>query len=154
MKTLGEEKVDAASSEAVDDGAKPGADEGGKDAEDTALSDEAFQEMAKEVEAVSKDIGNDPLLADYLVEYEKLAKSMKSAFENQTRVESKCTSLQGEIDSIREELKHNTQVGSTQQERKLRLTEEIEEAWTGVKDAHNRSSWRAENGQRRPSHAS
>ena len=109
--------------------------------------DEDFLQLEKEIASTLSDL-SDPsniLLADFSLEYDKLARALRGAHENELRVEKKCRSLVNDAASIKEKARNEAGEQDELHSRKLHLTTEIEEAWKGVKVAHEKSTDRRKN---------
>jgi chromosome segregation ATPase len=115
-----------------------GGDAAGSDSDE----DDDFARLELEIADTAAELGEDKniLLADFADEYDKLARALKSAHENEMRVENKCSKLVMDCASIKEQARSERAEQEELHASKLRLTADIEKAWKGVKTAHEKSA--------------
>ena len=103
------------------------------DNNDNDDDDDDFQQIEKEIASTLTDLSNPSqvLLADFAIEYDKLARALRSAHENEIRIEKKCLTLVNDAATIKEKARGEAGEQDELHSRKLHLTTEIEETWKG-----------------------
>ena len=115
-----------------------GAEENPVDEEEDE-DDEEYIKFRTDMDDMLKELNDKgDYLTDFNVEFEKLIKSMASSHDNEVRVDRKCRKLTSEISKVKEEIKANEDEIGDIGRRKLKLTDDIEKTWNGVKDTHAR----------------
>jgi len=112
--------------------------------DDNEEEDSDFQQITTEITSTLSDLAapTNILLSDFTVEYEKLARALNGAHDNEKRVENKCKTLVNDTLAIKQKARNDAAEQDELHERKLHLTKEIETAWKGVKKAHEKSTAR------------
>eukprot|EP00946_MAST-07B_sp_MAST-7B-sp1_P001476 g1476.t1 len=138
--SLSEQSAAAAEKAAADSKSEGAGADSDAESENGDDDDDDFARLELEIADTASELAENPLLADFADEYDKLSRAFKSAHENEMRVENKCNKLVMDCASIKEQARMEQSEQDELHATKLRLTADIEKAWKGVKTAHEKSA--------------
>nr|VZI36376.1 unnamed protein product [Spirometra erinaceieuropaei] len=103
-----------------------------------AIDDSAFDALKREYDDVVRELNNNPELAKFREEYEKIMRALEKSHESEKRLMRKCRELKADIVSNKVKVTQAEQLTSDDPSNMIALKKELEKAWALVSAANEK----------------